>query len=124
MARMSGAWGFSNRKSTLKCKRLSPLATIPHRANPDDAGLDLTTIEDVTVQPGERKLVSTGLAVSMPPGVYGRVAPRSGLALNFGVDTMAGVIDPGFQGVFHDFRGLGKGLLDEVVLIRSKESEE
>ena len=46
-----------------------------------------------TLEPGERKLVPTGLAVEIPPGFYGRIAPRSGLAVKHGIDTLAGVID-------------------------------
>ncbi|MGH9755830.1 MAG: dUTP diphosphatase, partial [Blastocatellia bacterium] len=54
---------------------------------------DLCCLEAFTLGPGERRLVPTGLAVEIPPGWYGRVAPRSGLAANHGVDMLAGVID-------------------------------
>ena len=78
--------------------KLSPLTKIPSRANIDDAGFDLYSIEDVIIEPLTRKLVHTGLSLSMPNGVYGRVAPRSGLAFKNGIDVLAGVIDPGYRG--------------------------
>lgn len=75
-----------------------PLAHAPMRANLDDAGADLCAIEDVIIPPLQRKLIRTGLAIAMPVGVYGRIAPRSGLALKNGIDVLAGVIDPGYRG--------------------------
>lgn len=67
------------------------------------AGLDLRAClpeDDVslTLAPGARVLVPTGLAVAVPEGHYGRVAPRSGLALKQGVDVLAGVIDGDYRG--------------------------
>lgn len=78
--------------------KLNPLARIPSRANADDAGSDLYSIEDVIIPPLTRKLIRTGLSLSMPVGVYGRIAPRSGLAFKHGIDVLAGVIDPGYRG--------------------------
>ncbi|KAA5604371.1 dUTP diphosphatase [Roseospira marina] len=51
-----------------------------------------------TLAPGERRLIKTGLAVAIPPGHYGRIAPRSGLALKYGIDVLAGVIDEDYRG--------------------------
>ena len=77
---------------------LSPLATLPVRGSPDSVGLDITTIESTTIQPGSRSLLATGLQFSIPLGVYGRIAPRSGLALQHHLDVAAGVIDPDYRG--------------------------
>lgn len=78
--------------------KLSPLAKAPSRANIDDAGVDLYSIEDVVIEPLTRKLIHTGISLSMPSGIYGRIAPRSGLAFKNGIDVLAGVIDPGYRG--------------------------
>jgi dUTP pyrophosphatase len=78
---------------SVKVKRIHPTAKLPARGSNRSAGADLSCIEAFTLGPGERKLVPTGLAVEIPPGWYGRVAPRSGLAANHGVDMLAGVID-------------------------------
>ena len=73
---------------------------LPTRGTPQSAGLDLCAAEDVTLSPGERKLVRTGWSwdVSGFNRMYGRVAPRSGLAVKKGIDVMAGVIDADYQG--------------------------
>lgn len=75
----------------------SPFAKIPRRANANDAGYDLSSAEVVSIQPGERKIVDTGIIVRVPEGTYGRVAPRSGLAAKYGIDCLAGVIDRGYS---------------------------
>ena len=59
-------------------------ARLPARAHADDAGLDLRTIEDVEIPPGERRRVRTGLRLAIPEGHAGLVMPRSGLALREG----------------------------------------
>jgi dUTP pyrophosphatase len=82
----------------LSFKRLDPDAVLPERASQSSAGLDLYSIEAVSLKPGERRLVRTGLAVAIPQGFYGRVAPRSGLAVKKGVDVLAGVIDADYRG--------------------------
>ena len=79
-------------------KKLVGSAMIPARANKTDAGYDLFSVESYTLKPLERKLFKTGIAVEIPSGYYGRVAPRSGLAFKNGLDVMAGVIDSGFRG--------------------------
>ena len=81
----------------IQIKRLHPDATLPAQATPLAAGADLSCVEAFTLAPGERKLVPTGLAVEIPPGLYGRVAPRSGLAVKHGIDTLAGVIDSDYR---------------------------
>lgn len=79
-------------------KRLDPKATLPTRGSSHAAGLDLHSIAEVTLEPGQRVLVATGLAASIPVGYYGRVAPRSGLATRQGLHVMAGVIDADYRG--------------------------
>ena len=82
----------------LKFKKLDPRATLPTRGSSAAAGLDLYSIEVVNLPSLERKLVRTGLAVAIPEGFYGRIAPRSGLATKNGIDVLAGVIDPDYRG--------------------------
>ena len=84
----------------LAFQRLDPDAVLPERAHAGDAGLDLRSIEDVEVGPGERAMVRTGLAVAIPDGHAGLVLPRSGLASKHGL-TLAnapGLIDSGYRG--------------------------
>lgn len=68
------------------------------RANPSDAGIDIRAAEETVVQPLGRATVSTGLRLQIPEGYYGRIAPRSGLAANFGIDVLAGVVDSSYRG--------------------------
>jgi dUTP pyrophosphatase len=82
----------------LEFKRLDPLATLPSRGSASSAGLDIYSLEEVTIAPGERTLARTGLSVAIPEGFYGRVAPRSGLAVKQGLDVLAGVIDSDYRG--------------------------
>lgn len=82
----------------LSFKRLDQRATLPTRGSLSSAGLDLYSIEAVTIEPRQRALVNTGLAVAIPEGYYGRVAPRSGLAVKQGLDVLAGVIDADYRG--------------------------
>lgn len=84
----------------LAVQRLHPDAVVPRYAHPGDAGLDLTSVEAVTLAPGERGAVPTGLAMAIPEGWVGLVHPRSGLARRHGV-TVAnapGTIDAGYRG--------------------------
>jgi deoxyuridine 5'-triphosphate nucleotidohydrolase len=77
---------------------LDPRAVLPSRGSSLSAGLDIYAIEDLTIRPGERALARTGLAVAIPEGFYGRLAPRSGLATQKGLDTLEGVIDADYRG--------------------------
>ncbi|MEX2504297.1 MAG: dUTP diphosphatase [Egicoccus sp.] len=84
----------------LRVRRLRDDALLPAYAHPGDAGLDLASVEAVTLGPGERAAVPTGLAVAIPEGWVGLVHPRSGLARRHGV-TVAnapGTIDAGYRG--------------------------
>jgi dUTP pyrophosphatase len=82
----------------LKFKRLDLKATLPERGSPFAAGLDIYCIDEITIGPRARYLAKTGLAVAIPHGYYGRIAPRSGLAVKQGLDVLAGVIDSDYRG--------------------------
>jgi dUTP pyrophosphatase len=82
----------------LEFKRLDPSAMLPTRGSVASAGLDLYSIEDITIAPHQRVLARTGLAVAIPEGFYGRIAPRSGLAMKTGLDVLSGVIDADYRG--------------------------
>lgn len=82
----------------IKVKKLREGAHLPARGSEFAAGADLSSIEPFTLQPGERCLTPTGLAFEIPPGYYGRIAPRSGLAVRHGIDVMAGIIDADYRG--------------------------
>ena len=91
-----------SRKPTLKVLRLRESAVLPSRASATAAGLDLSASLDapLTLQPGERIAVPTGLAIALPPGHEGQVRPRSGLALRHGVTVLnaPGTIDEDYRG--------------------------
>jgi dUTP pyrophosphatase len=73
---------------------------MPGRAYAGDAGLDLSACERVELGPGERAMVSTGLAVAIPEGYAGFVQPRSGLAAKYGISIVntPGLVDSGYRG--------------------------
>jgi dUTP pyrophosphatase len=73
---------------------------IPTYAHPGDAGADITAAESVTIAPGQRALVSTGLSIALPDGYVAFVMPRSGLALKHGIALVnsPGTIDAGYRG--------------------------
>jgi dUTP pyrophosphatase len=81
-------------------RRLDPGLPLPARAREHDAGLDLYAAETVTIEPGGRALVPTGVALAIPPGHGGFVLPRSGLAFRHGVTLLntPGLIDAGYRG--------------------------
>ena len=84
----------------LLVKRLSPTAILPGYAHPGDAGLDLFAAVAVSLEPGERKLVGTGLSIELPPNTEAQVRPRSGLALKSGITVLntPGTVDHGYRG--------------------------
>jgi dUTP pyrophosphatase len=88
---------FINKNTTFKVKLLTPDAKVPTKADTGCAGYDLYCNETVTIEPGKRKLVSTGIAVEFDKHFYLRVAPRSGLSVQ-GIDIGAGVIDSSYRG--------------------------
>jgi len=82
----------------LQVKRLSKDAVVPQRGSKHAAGYDICSSEDCIVPARSRYCVKTDLAVAIPSGHYGRIAPRSGLALKHGIDVGAGVIDEDYRG--------------------------
>jgi deoxyuridine 5'-triphosphate nucleotidohydrolase len=82
----------------LRITRLSPEARLPVRSTEEAAGYDLHTLHNVTLEPMETVRINTGIAIQLPEGVYGRIAPRSGLASRHGIDVLAGVIDADYRG--------------------------
>jgi dUTP pyrophosphatase len=85
-------------KVNVKIKRLHPDAVIPKYAHEGDAGFDLVAIEDTIIEPGETKLVRTGLAISLPPGYELQVRPRSGISLRTKLRVVLGTVDSGYRG--------------------------
>jgi dUTP pyrophosphatase len=85
---------------TLRFTRLTAGAVAPARAREGDAGYDLSAAEAVTLAPGERASVGTGIAVEIPDGCAGLVLPRSGLAARHGIALVnaPGLIDAGYRG--------------------------
>jgi dUTP pyrophosphatase len=84
----------------LKVKRLSASAVLPAYAHPGDAGLDLYSAVSAGIEPGESKLIGTGIAIELPPNTEAQVRPRSGLALKHAVTVLntPGTIDRGYRG--------------------------
>ena len=85
---------------TVKVLRTDPAAQLPVYAHPGDAGMDVRSIEEVTLSPGARALIHTGLVLMLPPNAEAQVRPRSGLALKHGVTVLntPGTIDAGYRG--------------------------
>jgi dUTP pyrophosphatase len=81
-------------------RRLRSDAQLPEQAYDGDAGLDLVACDRVELEPGERAVVATGVAVEIPPGYAGFVQPRSGLAARHGIGIVnsPGLIDSGYRG--------------------------
>lgn len=81
-------------------RRLRPDAHVPRQAYEGDAGLDLAACDAIHLEPGERAVVPTGLAVEIPDGYAGFVQPRSGLAARHGIGIVnsPGLIDSGYRG--------------------------
>jgi dUTP pyrophosphatase len=84
----------------LQIVRVSSEAVLPTRAHPDDAGLDLYSLEDVVLLPGMGRVAKTGIAIALPPHHVGLVADRSSLAKK-GIKTAGGIIDAGYRGEIH-----------------------
>ena len=84
----------------VRIRRLDPGVPLPSYAHPGDAGADLTTTEDVRLEPGERALVPTGISIALPEGYVGLVHPRSGLAARSGLSIVnaPGTVDAGYRG--------------------------
>ena len=84
----------------LRFKRIHPDAILPAYAHQSDAGMDVRSVEELDIAPGDRALVHTGLVMLLPPMFEAQVRPRSGLALKSGVTVLntPGTIDSGYRG--------------------------
>ena len=84
----------------MKIKLLSDKAMIPYRGSEEAAGYDLYSIDSVNINPGECKLISTGIAIQLPSGYFGAIFPRSGTAVKRGLRlaNCVGVIDSDYRG--------------------------
>lgn len=78
-------------------KRFDADARLPTRGTPASAGFDLYACESLVVQAGDFRLVDTGVGITVPAGTYGRIAPRSSMALK-GINVGAGVVDRDYTG--------------------------
>jgi len=90
----------SGSANDLRVWRVDPRAKLPIRSHPGDSGLDLASIETVTLRPGMTRMVDTGLKLALPLGCEGQVRPRSGLAAKHGITVLnaPGTIDQHYRG--------------------------
>lgn len=84
----------------IKIKKLNPEAIIPSYAHPGDAGLDLHSLEDYELQPGERRDFDMGFAIEFPDSYAAIVKDKGGLSKKAGIHTMGGVCDAGYRGEY------------------------
>lgn len=82
----------------LKVKKLVPHAVLPKYAHEGDAGMDLFVAEALTLKPGERGQVKSGIVMAIPKGYVGLIWDKSGLSHKAGLRTLGGVIDAGYRG--------------------------
>ncbi|GBE16406.1 deoxyuridine 5'-triphosphate nucleotidohydrolase [bacterium BMS3Abin15] len=82
----------------IEIKKLDPDAILPVFAHPGDAGLDLYSIENIELKPGDRMLCGTGIGMKIPDNYTGLIWDRSGLAVKEGIISIAGVVDSGYRG--------------------------
>ncbi|MEA5535477.1 dUTP diphosphatase [Crocosphaera sp. XPORK-15E] len=84
----------------IKVLKLDKSATVPKYEHPEDSGMDLISIEDLEILPGENKLVKTGISIELPPNTEAQIRPRSGLALKHQITVLntPGTIDEGYRG--------------------------
>ncbi|OGH87459.1 MAG: hypothetical protein A3J93_02915 [Candidatus Magasanikbacteria bacterium RIFOXYC2_FULL_42_28] len=85
----------------IKIKRLKPDAILPTYAHPGDVGMDLYSLEDYNLQPGERKIFFVGFALEFETGYAAIVKDKSSLPKNGGIHTMGGVFDAGYRGEYN-----------------------
>lgn len=85
----------------LRIKRLKPDAVLPTYAHPGDVGMDLYSLDDYILQPGERKVFDLGFAIEFEPGYAAIVKDKSSLPKNGGIHTMGGVYDAGYRGEYN-----------------------
>ena len=93
--------------SRVKIMKRHPQAHMPVRATKASAGLDISTYESISIEPGETKAIPTGISMSLPPNTYGKLLPRSGNTIKKNIDVKAGVIDADYTGeikvILHNF---------------------
>ena len=82
----------------IKIKKLHEGAVIPNYAHEGDAGMDVYSVEETLLNPGETKTISTGISLEIPKGYVALVWDKSGLASKNSIHTFAGVIDSGYRG--------------------------
>ena len=82
----------------IQIKKLHPKAKLPNFAHATDAGMDLCTVEDFTLEPRERKSVPTGIAMAVPAGYVALIWDKSGIAHKRGIKSLGGVVDAGYTG--------------------------
>jgi dUTP pyrophosphatase len=95
-------WGIQKSKNMyhLKIQRIHPDAKLPEYAHPGDAGLDLFSVADAEIPPGESRLIGTGIVIELPDHTEAQIRPRSGLALKHQITVLnsPGTIDHGYRG--------------------------
>ena len=117
---------------TLKIKKMHPEATIPKYLRPGDAAMDLYSCESKVIQPQQREVVSTGIAMAIPKEHVGLIWDRSGMAANHGIKSMGGVIDSNYRGeikvILHNLTNqpftVEKGMRIAQMLIQKVEQKE
>lgn len=117
---------------TLKIKKLHPEAILPKYLRPGDAAMDLHSNENKVLQPNQRQLISTGIAMAIPQGNVGLIWDRSGMAANHGIKCMGGVIDSNYRGelkvILHNLTDqpftIEKGMRIAQMLIQQVEQKE
>lgn len=82
----------------LKIQRLNKEAVLPTFAYSADAGMDLYSVANIAIEPGERAQIPTGIAIAVPEGYVGLVWDKSGVSHRLGIKTLGGVIDAGYRG--------------------------
>ena len=92
--------GTQENMRVIRVRKLREDAAVPTKAHEDDAGYDLFALDGVVIPPGESRLVSTGIALGLPPMTEAQLRPRSGLALQHQVTLLntPGTIDAGYRG--------------------------
>lgn len=121
----------------LKIKKLNNDAVVPCYAKQGDAGMDIFASEKLTLLPGERGLVKTGIAMEFPEGYVFLVWDKSGISTKTGVTTIAGVVDAGYRGelqiavinlgqepyTFEKGKKVAQGLMQPIVQAEIEEVE-
>ena len=117
---------------TLKIKKFHSEATMPKYLRPGDAAMDLYSCESKVIQPQQREVVSTGIAMAIPKEHVGLIWDRSGMAANHGIKSMGGVIDSNYRGeikvILHNLTNqpftVEKGMRIAQMLIQKVEQKE